>query len=495
MNRRHFLTHLSSAGALLLAGGSRAKASGRSNKPNILLIIADDTTWSDLSCYGGKNVATPHIDALAAEGMLFHRSYTGMAMCVPCRHELYTGLYPLGNGACWNHSTSRDGTKSICQYLRPLGYRVGLTGKCHAQPKSVFPFEILPGFEPNCVHKKPESKADVTAIKAFMIRNDTEPFCLAVGLVDAHIPWTTGTPGDIKKQDVVLPPTLPDIPAVRTDYVKYLAEVAALDHNVGRVLNALDATGQRDTTIVIFTSEQGAQWPGAKWTNWEDGLRTGLIVRWPGKIKAGSETDALVQYADILPTLLQAAGGGATAALDGSSFLEVLQGTRDSHRQYAYAMHNNLPEGPPYPIRSVTNGRYRYLRNLTPETEYAQRNMEETMHVNGHPYWPAWKKAAEEESRARELYVRFRNRPPEELYDISADPHCLANLAENREHLLVKTDLSHALDAWMKAEGDPGAALDTPEAFEPRSVKKMHQQRRAAKQKEATSAPPTNTTN
>lgn len=486
MNRRHFMTRLSSAGALLFAGSNLCGAQDRPEKPNILLVIGDDTTWADLPCYGGKNVATPNIDALAAEGMLFYNAYTCMAMCVPCRHELYTGLYPLGNGSCWNHSTSRDGVRSICHYLGDLGYRVGLTGKCHAQPKSVFPFEIIDGFEPDCVHKQPTSRAEVAGIEAFMTRNDAEPFCLAVGLVDAHFPWTTGSPETINGDEVVLPPTFPDIPEVRTDYVKYLAEVVELDRNVGRVLKALEDSGKRDDTHVIFTSEQGAQWPGAKWTNWEDGLRTGLIIRWPGKIKAGSETDALVQYADILPTLLEAAGD-SDVVLDGKSFLNVLLGTQGWHRDYAYAMHNNVPEGPPYPIRSVTDGRYRYIRNLQPDLEYAERHMEENMHLNGHPYWPAWKKAAEEESRARELFLRFRRRPPEELYDTRKDPHCLNNLADNAEYAAMKFKLSRTLDAWMKAEGDPGAALDTREAYEPRSLQKMMEKARAVKQNRAAS--------
>jgi len=255
--------------------------------------------------------------------------------------------------------------------------------------------------------------------------------------------------------------------------------VAELDRNVDKVLKALDDAAKRDNTIVVFTSEQGAQWPGAKWTNWEAGLRTGLLVRWPGKVRPGSQTDALVQYADVLPTLLEAAGGHAD--VDGTSFLGVLTGAEHRCRDYAYAMHNNSAAGPPYPVRSVTDGHFRYIRNLLPESEFIQRHMEETMHVNGHPYWQAWKTAAQKEGRARELFLRFRKRPAEELYDIEHDPDCLDNLAQSPKHAGIKAALARALDVWMEAEGDPGAALDSPEAFYPRSVKKMREDMRAAR--------------
>lgn len=484
MNRRDFLKRVSMSAATLCGARAWGQAADAAEQPNILLIIADDTTITELGCYGGSRVPTPNIDNLAAEGLRFRRAYVAMAMCVPCRHELYTGLYPMGSGACWNHSTSRDGTKSICHYLGGLGYRVGLTGKCHAEPDGVFPFERIKGFQPFCVHKKPVSRADTAGIAEFMTRRDSQPFCLAVGLVDSHIPWTTGAPEQFDRAAVDLPPTLPDLPEVRNDYVKYLAEVAELDRNAGVVLKALEDAGKRNNTLVIFTSEQGAQWPGAKWTNWEAGLRTGFICRWPGRIAAGDTTDALVQYADVLPTLIEAAGGKVDD-LDGASFLDVLLGKSGKHREYAYAMHNNIAAGPPYPIRSVTDGRLRYIRNLLPETEFIQKHMEESIHRNGHVYWQAWKAAAKEPGRARELFLRFRKRPAEELYDTAADPKCLHNLAEDEAFSDAKQRLSRKLDAWMEAEGDPGAALDTQEAFYPRSLRKLREDRKKTRKRKA----------
>ena len=114
-------------------------------KPNFLLIIADDCTYNDLPLYGGQNARTPNIQRLASEGLTFNRAYLSSSMCQPCRAELYSGLYPLGNGCSWNHSGCRPGITGMPQALGKLGYRVGLAGKRHIRPEKVFPFEKIEG--------------------------------------------------------------------------------------------------------------------------------------------------------------------------------------------------------------------------------------------------------------------------------------------------------------------------------------------------------------
>lgn len=140
-----------------------------------------------------------------------------------------------------------------------------------------------------------------------------------------------------------------------------------MDSQVGDLLKLLDDVKLSDNTLVIFTSEQGAQFPGNKWTNWDSGLHTSIVARWPGVDATGKRSPALIQYADVLPTLIDFAGGKPDdSAFDGASFAEVLDGATDLHRKFTYGMHNNFPEGPPYPIRSVSDGEWRYIRNLTP---------------------------------------------------------------------------------------------------------------------------------
>ncbi len=426
-------------------------------KPNILIIIADDATYNDLPLYGGQNVKTPNIDLLAEQGLVFDRAYLPIAMCNPCRTALYTGLHPVRNGSCWNHSTARPGTKSIVHHLRQLGYRVGLCGKKHLSPVESFPFELVEGIESNCVHPNPEFNLD--GMCEFISRQKEEPFCLVAGLIEPHTPWTVGNPENFDLEQLKLPSYMADTLETRQDYAKYLAEIEVLDQEIGQILKLLDVSRQANNTLVIFTSEQGAQFPGCKWTNWNTGVHTGFVVRWPNQIQLG-RTSALIQYEDVLPTLIQAAGGEvSTLDFDGTSFLPVLQSGKNEHRSYAYFMHNNIPEGPPYPIRSVTDGTYHYIRNLTPDTIYIEKHL---MGQNQwHQYWPTWVMDSTFSERTCQLVNRYMHRPHEQLYYLCDDPFEMTNLADQSKYVEVKQRLSDELDCWLKNQGDPGAEIDT----------------------------------
>lgn len=431
-------------------------------RPNILIVIADDATFHELSLFGGKNISTPNIDRLASQGMLFRRAYVSMSMCVPCRAELYTGLYPMHSGVCWNHMPTQPGIRSIVQHLSALGYRIGLAGKIHATPLAVYPFEMVDGFERNCVALTADYNCK--GIKEFMARDAAQPFCLVVASVLPHAPWTVGDWQHFQPAKFILPPYLVDTPETRRSLARYYAEYEALDKQLGDVLQTLDETGQADKTLTLFTSEQGGQWPGAKWTNWEEGLHTALIVRWPGHVRAGSETNALVQYADVLPTLIESAGGDPVAGkFDGSSFLSVLKGDAKTHRNYAYAMHNNLPEGPPYPIRSVHDGRYHYIRNLKSETLYIEKHV---MASKDGPYWQSWVWRTDDDPHAMDMVMRYMRRRPEQLYDIETDPFEMTNRADDPKLANVRARLSAELDRWIRDQRDPGAAMDTHETFD-----------------------------
>jgi len=458
----HLCCWIAVAAVFVARSTSAAESPAPTASPNFLIVIADDATYSDLPLYGGQNVQTPNIDRLASQGMLFTHAYVSMSMCQPCRTEMYTGRYPMRNGACWNHSAAHPGTKSICHYLGDRGYRVGIAGKVHVTPRASFPFEMVEGYERGCV--APTAKAEVDGIREFMGRDARQPFCLVVALVVPHVVWTVGDPSHFDLKKLRLPAHLADTPQTREDFARYLAEIEVLDQQVGDILQTLNHTGQADRTMVVFTSEQGAQFPGCKWTNWELGVHTGFLVRWPGRVAAGSRTDALIQYADLLPTLLDACGDvPASADFDGSSFLPVLIGERQEHRQYVYAMHNNVPEGPPYPIRSVRDRHFRYIRNLTPEATYIERHV---MGVAEHnPYWATWLFSAADNPHTYAMVHRYMHRPAEELYHTSEDPFEQNNLAGDPQYADKKARLSAELDRWMRQQGDPGAELDTWEAL------------------------------
>lgn len=427
-------------------------------QPNILIVMGDDCTYSDLPLYGGQNVNTPHIDRLASQGLTFDRAYVSMSMCVPCRASLHTGLFPANNGAAWNHAPARRGIKSSAHYFKELGYRVGLAGKTHLRPLENYPFEMVDGVERNCVAQT--AGFDVVPLIEFMRRDADQPFALVVALTSPHAPWTVGNPSHFEPARFKLPPHLAETPETRREFAKYLAEVEDFDKQVGQTLKALEQLGQADNTIVCFSSEQGAQFPGCKWTNWDAGVHTGLIFRWPGVVRAGTRTSALVQYEDILPTLLEAVGDRVQAdRFDGMSFLAVLRGQENHHRDFAYFMHNNVPEGPPYPIRGVTDGRYHYIRNLSPDRIYIEKHIFAKTEHNAYIPSMFWTSGTNE--RNYRLLERYISRPAEELYDNQNDPHQMKNLATNPEFAKIKTRLAQVTELWMQQQGDPGGEIDS----------------------------------
>lgn len=461
MMLRFLLTLFAATLALPLVGAAKP--------PNFLIILADDCTFSDLAIYGGANAKTPNLDRLAGEGLVFERAYVTSAMCQPCRAELYTGLQPMRNGCAWNHSACRPETRSLPHHLESAGYRTGIAGKVHVQPKTCFPFEEVPGFDANAV-RAPTNPHDVAGVKAFMSRDQDkgQPFCLVVGLTEPHVPWVMGDATQYPPATLKLPPNIADTPKTREDFSRYLAEITYMDGQVGEILAALEESGVAQDTLVLFTSEQGSQFPGNKWTCWDTGLHTTLLARWPGKVAAGQRTRALVQYADVVPTLLEVAGVTSEQAFDGTSFAAVLRGKKATHREYAYAAHNNIPEGPAYPIRSVTDGEWRYIRNLRPDEIYIEKHLMgllggATVH---NPYWSSWMATALDNDHTYALVKRYMRRPAEQLYHTAADPAEMTNLADAPEHAERKARLSAALEAWLAAQGDPGAALDTAEAHE-----------------------------
>mgnify|MGYP003664719104 FL=1 len=445
---------------VLIFSFSLASAQIKQTRPNIVIVMADDLNSAQLSCYGGENLKTAHIDALADEGMKFNNMICSEAMCVPTRASLFTGLYPMRHGSFQNHKRVYDSVpiQSVSQYLRKEGYRVALSGKDHStKPVSVFPFEIVEGFEPKCVSVTDEY--DLTKITEYITKED-DPFCLFIMSINPHGPYTVGDPLEFKASELKLPPDWIDTPSTRDRFTKYLAEVRRLDDQVGDVVKMLKDTNKYDNTIVVFLGEQGAQFPGGKWNLWDQGQKSSMIVKWNKTVTPGSQSDAIVQYEDITPTLIDIAGGSPHKNLDGKSFLSVLRGQSDLHREYAYGIHNNVPEGPAYPMRSIRTSRYKLIRNLLPESEYYIKWFMNTKQKNSDNLWASWRDMGKISSNAELLYNRIIKRPAIEFYDIQKDPYELNNLVEdpNYKDKIIAFDIS--LRQWMLEQGDTGILVD-----------------------------------
>ena len=421
---------------------------------NVVLILADDCTKADLGCYGGQ-AATPHLTALAAEGMQFDRCYQAAPMCSPTRHCLYTGVYPVKSGAYPNHTfVSNEEIGSIALDLRAHGYRTALSGKRHIGPAEVFPFE----------YSAKDNNPDMEAIDTLLVDCDVHdtPFLLIACSNEPHSPWTKGDANAYDAETLTLPPTWVDTPTTRADYRAYLAEITYFDSQVGEILALLEKHNHADQTLVIALSEQGSSFPFAKWTCYHAGLGSGMIVRWPGRVAAGDRTQAMVEYVDIVPTVLDAAGLKTDRTLDGRSFLPVLLGSTDEHKQSVFGIQTTrgiINGSEHYGIRSVQTGSVRLIHNLTPEIRFRNAIM-----PNRNPatqpkrkwMWEEWVDAATTDPRAAATVRRYQVRPEWELYDLADDPHELRNRIDDPEYAERIGTMKQTLADWMRDQGDLG---------------------------------------
>jgi arylsulfatase A-like enzyme len=433
--------------ALLLAYVSAAEAS----KPNIVVLLADDHSAADMSVYGAKDIPTPHLDGMAAAGMTFERAYVNSPSCAPSRAALFTGMFPARNGAEANHSRPGESIKRLPAYLKELGYEVVSFGKtshyAHVKEQG---FDQFQGFE---FHDHSCVQASIDYLKN---RKSDKPLALFFGTHWPHVPLPE-EPVGVDPKDVRIQPMHIDTPEFRHYRARYITAVKMMDEQIGQVYEAAKQTLGVDNTFFLQTSDHGAQLAFGKWNLYEEGIRVPLIVEWEGKVAPGTRTDAMAQWIDILPTLIEVAGGTGDAALDGKSLLPVLAGTKQKHRERIFTTHSGDNNMNVYPCRSVRDARWKYVRNLHPEYRFST-------HIDRSgdraQYWESWEKAAANDPAAAAIVKRYQQRPAEELYDLDADPYELNNLAEIQPQELSR--LREQLDGWLKSTGDSQKTFGQP---------------------------------
>jgi N-sulfoglucosamine sulfohydrolase len=437
--------------------------------PNVLIFLADDLTFRDLGVAGNPDVITPNIEQLSAEGIRFDLAFSSSAMCAPTRMELYTGLHPVRSGAHANHSQVRPGVRSMPNYLRAMGYRVAITGKRHEWPPESFSFDFLGGVHPDGRRRDERGWAgkegDLDAVRRFLKEGarDGVPWALVYASNQPHTPWNLGDVSNYTPEALTVPPDLIDTPETRAALAQYYAEISYLDGRVGEVLAALDETGQRYNTMVLFLSEQGSNFPFAKWTLYDRGHRAAMIARWPGHTQRGAVSQVMVQYADVTPTIVELAGGDPGAHdFDGCSFARALRGDdRDPCRTAAYGVHttNGIDAGAEaYAIRAIRTPTRRLIWNLNHDQAFAN-----TVSENGGPYdvlssWIA--KGQKGDAVAAARAASYVHRPEFELYDLTLDPHELNNIADNPAYADDREALFARLQDWMAEQGDRGVETE-----------------------------------
>jgi len=428
-------------------------------KPNIILIMADDLTMYDIEPFGSKQVHTPNLKRLASEGVCLDNMFNMVPVCSPTRQSLLTGLGPVRNGAYPNHTMIYDGIKTLPTYLQALGYRTAIIGKKHYAPESAYPFEFLGGRDGD---NGQGQDVDLSKAEAYIDKSAGKPFFLMFASNQPHEPWNRGNQQAYNPEKIELNPNMVDTKLTRKQMAKYFAEITYLDSLVGACLDIVERSGDKENTVIMFATEQGNSFPFSKWTLYDQGLRSGFIVRWPGKIKPGTRNPAMLQYADITPTMIDLAGGdpkkintgskdgNGNTGFDGTSFKKVLIGESTHQRDYVYGEHTTrgiIRGSEAYAMRSVRSINYLYIENLNSESIFKNT-------VTNAPLFQSW--MAENPTRA----TAYQKRPKEELYDVVNDPFNLKNLATNPMFKTVKSELSAKLTAFMKQQNDRGLATE-----------------------------------
>jgi arylsulfatase A-like enzyme len=423
-------------------------------RPNIVLFIADDLSWHDVGAYGNRDVRTPNVDKLAREGMTFQRAFAASPTCAPSRSALFTGTYPMRNGAHANHSLVSSEVRTLPQYLSALGYRTVIAGKTHFGPRELFPFEYLQNSNVSPPGKPQELWTDLgtAAIEELLKTHDKkQPLALVVAAHSPHVFWPEingYTPANLS-----LPPYMLDTPATRAALARYYTDVTNVDREVGIVRAALDRYGYAKNTLFMFTSDQGAQFPFGKWSLYDAGMRVPLIAAWPGHTARGTSNGAIVSLVDMLPTMVEVAGGEAPQNVDGRSFTPVLEGRSTKHLDAAFAAHTGDGKMNRAPMRAIRTERFKYIVNLRPDLRYGT-HISEGDGVDGRDYWDTWVKLAESDPAAAHMVRRYHEKPTDELYDLASDSFELVNLANDPDYARTVAELRGRLDAWRVQQGE-----------------------------------------
>jgi len=446
--------------ALLLVSwvgtGFAAEPAAQPARPNILWLIAEDF-GTHLGCYGTKEVWTPSLDRLAAEGVRYTKAFTTAPVCSPSRSAFMTGMYQTTIGA-HNHRSHRDdgyelpaGVRLLTDWIRDLGY---FTLNLRVMPAG-FGFRGTGKTDWNFRTKgKPFDSDRWSDLKG------NQPFFAQLNFQETHRKFHAPKRADPAR--VELPAWTPDHPVARADWAEYLDSATELDRKIGLVLKQLEADGLAANTLIVFFGDNGEAHVRGKQFCYDSGLHVPLIIRWPQNLpapkqfKPGLVDDRLIAAIDFAPTMLDLAGSRKPARMEGEIFL----GDRAAPpRQYVFGARDRCDETV-FRFRTVRDARYRYIRNFTPERAFLQKN---EYKEKEYPVWNLLKElhAAGKLAPAQEILCA-PSMAGEELYDLESDPDEIHNLAGSDEpqHQAVLKRLRASLEKWIEETGDQGRQLE-----------------------------------
>ncbi|MCA1809602.1 MAG: sulfatase [Kiritimatiellia bacterium] len=438
-------------------------------RPNIVLMVADDHGLEALGCYGNPAIKTPNLDALARDGVRFTNSFCTTASCAASRSVILTGQQNHTNGT-YGHTHGRhhfscfEDTVTLPALLNEAGYRTGRVGKTHFAPTALYPFQW--GF-PAITFGRDDVRMSESCRE--FIRKP-EPFFLYWCSMNPHRaaavpnhPLNANSfgnpqeafPGDREQvfnpEEVIVPPFLSDTPEVRAELAQYYQSIARLDRGIGHLLQILKEEGRLDNTIIMYISDNGAAFPEAKTTLYEPGMHLPCIVRSPRHQKRGTTCEGLITWADITPTILDFAGCyERPARFFGRSFSGIIdQETPSDWREEIFASHTFHEITNYYPMRVVRTKRHKFIWNIAWKLDYSF----------GSDLWScsSWQAALRERlerfgARTVDAYI---HRPRFELYDLETDPNETANLAGRPDYREMVEQFSEKIKKFQQQTQDP----------------------------------------
>ena len=458
---------------LVLMGGNhvachvQAMDQNSTSQPNIILFVTDDHGLDAIGCYGNPVIKTPNMDRLAADGVRFTRAYCTSASCAASRSVILTGKFGHATGSYghvhdYHHFSTFENVKSLPVMLEEAGYHTAQIGKYHVAPESVYRFN-------DRIECDPRSTIEMAEACDPVIKGD-KPFFLYFCPDDPHRghpftpePWDAPNsfgnkleayPGEnltkYNPKDVIVPSFLPDTKECRAEMAQYYQSVSRIDQGLGKLQELLAAAGKSDNTIIIYVSDNGIAFPGAKTTVYEPGIKLPCIVKDPRTEFKGLVNESMVSWVDLTPTILDFAGVGFEAAdFHGRSFQPILGKKSADDWTSVYASHNFHELTMYYPMRVVREGDMKLIWNIAFGLKYPFAS----------DLWAAstWQGI----HRSKEEYFGHRKvkdylyRAEFELYDLAADPEESENLATNPKYAQRLKEMKEKMKTFQNKTNDP----------------------------------------
>jgi N-sulfoglucosamine sulfohydrolase len=471
---------------------------------NVILFVTDDM-GSDAGCYGNPVIKTPHLDALAKDGIRMTSAFCTTASCSASRSVILTGMYnhanaQYGHEHSYHHFRTFDNIKSLPVRLTEAGYRTARIGKFHVGPEEVYKFgQSLPGNA-----RSPVEMAD--NCRELIAAKSDQPFFLYFCTADPHRSGGGGKDGEkgesgererkadpfgnrpqgypgisevkYDPKDVLVSPFLPDTKACREELTQYYQSVSRIDQGMGRLVQILKDNGHYDDTLIIFTSDHGIAFPGAKTNLYDPGMLVPMVIRRQGTgvrsqgsgvSKGGRVCDAMVCHADLAPTILEFAGvvekevepkGGegktkgpkppAVPKMHGKSFLPALRDPGAKGYDEVYASHTFHEITMYYPMKVVRTRTHKLIWNIAHPLPFpfASDLWEASTWQDVYQHGP-------NTTYGKRTVNAYIHRPQFELYDLVADPDEVKNLAAEPAQAKLLEELKGKIKAFQKRTNDP----------------------------------------